>query len=131
MRKSILGIFVFALAVSMMSGCAAQEKLVPVHDEVLIYDLPFDLTYLRTLEALERVPDWELELTEKEKGFVTVRNVNFSRFDDADERLVKVLVKRVGRNQTSVRLAPESQRVLGGEKLLAAVSKHMSREISS
>ena len=113
-----------------LTGCLTTgEKIFPVHDEVLIYNLPYDLTYLRTLEALENVNDWELEETEKEKGIITVRNIAFSRLDDADKRSATVLIKRVSRNETSVTLAPQSQRVVGGDELLKRISQFLTREL--
>ena len=110
-------------------ACAARPSFLPAHDEVLIYSLPFDLVYLRTLEALELDPDWDLEETEKEKGTIRVRNVNFTQFADQDKRTAVFLVKRISRGKTSVELAPESQRVLGTDRLLQLVSQHVSREL--
>jgi uncharacterized lipoprotein len=127
MTKKLFLIAFFAVIAS--AGCASQkEKILPVHDEVLIYPLPYDVTYLRTIEALESVDDWEMEETEKEKGTIRVRNINFSSFDDADKRIANFLVKRVGRNKTSVELAPESQRIVGGDDLLKKVASYLNRE---
>ena len=47
-----------------LSGCIhnqVSKAVLPAHDDVLVYELPFDLVYLRTLEALENVDNWELE----------------------------------------------------------------------
>ncbi len=127
MNKKALFIDFFAVVAA--AGCASQkEKILPVHDEVLIYPLSYDVTYLRTIEALESVDGWELEETEKEKGSIRVRNINFSSFDDADKRIVDFMVKRVDRNKTSVELAPASQRVLGGNELLKKVAAYLNRE---
>ena len=126
MNKKAL--FIAFFAVMAAAGCASQkEKILPVHDEVLIYPLSYDVTYLRTIEALESVDSWELEETEKEKGSIRVRNINFSSFDDADKRIVDFMVKRVDRNKTSVELAPASQRVLGGIELLKKVAAYLNR----
>ncbi len=110
-------------------GCAAAKKVLPLHDDLLVYPLPFDLTYLRTLEALETHPDWELEETDKEKGLIKVRNISFSRFTDADKRLATFVIKRVDRNETTVQLAPKSQRVIGGDELLKLVAAKVSQEL--
>ncbi len=112
-----------------LGGCSSTPKTLPVHDEVMIYTLPFDLTYLRTLEALESLPDWELEETEKEKGLIRVRNTDFMALTDNDTRLATILIKRLGRNQTSVSFAPHSQRVIGGDQLLERISHYLSREL--
>jgi len=108
-RKLAAAILVMVFVVG---GCSWNEKLLPNHDEILVYNLPFDLTYLRTLEALETLDDWELNELEKEKGIISVRNLAYGQFGDADKRVANFLVKRVSREQTSVQLAPESQRCL-------------------
>ncbi len=114
-----------------LAGFAAQNKVLPpLHDEVLTFKLPYDLTYLRTEEALERVDGWELQLTEKEKGVIVVRNINYSAWDDADTRVATVWVKRIGAKETSVQLAPQSQRILGGGKLLERVSQYLDQELN-
>ena len=125
-------IMTFVILNLVFSGCAAGKQVRgPLHDEVLRQPLAFDLTYLRTLEALENVDNWELEETEKEKGIIHVRNVNYTTFDDADLRSAVVLVKRVSRKETTVELAPESQRILGVEKLLERIGQFLNKEIQS
>ncbi len=127
MTKNFLLIAFFALILA--PGCASQkEKILPVHDEVLIYPLSYDVTYLRTIEALEAIGDWELEETEKEKGTIQVRNINFSGLDDSDKRIAVIIVKRVSRNKTSVEFAPDSQQVIGGDDLLNQVARYLNRE---
>jgi len=117
------------MAVS-FSGCmTAKEALLPIHDEVLVYSLPYDLTYLRTLEAVENIHGWELEETEKEKGIIRASNINYGRFDDADERRATLVITRLNRHQTQVALAPTSQRVREGDKLLQQISQFISREL--
>ncbi len=130
--RHTLGILaVIFLAVGLGTGCQTRmaEKLRPSHDQVLVYPLAFDLTYLRTMEALENVEDWELEETEKEKGMIRVRNINFSQFDDADESVAVFLLKRLGRSQTSIELAPESRRVADGDKLFSRIEEFIAREL--
>lgn len=112
-----------------LTGCAANTKVLPQHDEVLQFDLPYDLTYLRAMEAVERVEGWELQATEKEKGLLIVRNINYSSLDDADQRTATFVVKRVAARKTSVELAPYSQRVIGGDDLLERISQYLNREV--
>ena len=109
-------------------GCAKVKEVVPlpVHDDVLIYDLPYDLVYLRVIEALEKTSDWDLELTEKEKGIIQVYNHAISKFGDHDKRKVAFHIERMGRNQTSVSIAPESQKVFGGDALLKSISAELA-----
>lgn len=121
-------LLVFAWAVA-ASGCAGNNPLLPAHDEVLLYDLPYDFAYLRALDAIQEIPGWELESTEKERGIIQVRNINYNSLDDADNRLITVLIKRVSRGRTSVELARESQHVIGGDKLLKTISDTVNREL--
>ncbi|MDP3920906.1 MAG: hypothetical protein Q8R76_08895 [Candidatus Omnitrophota bacterium] len=106
-----------------------QSKVLPANAEALRYELPYDLTYLRTMEALEGVDGWELESTEKTQGILRVYNTQFRAYDDADQRSVTVLVTRDTSKFTVVTLAPQSQHVLGGGKLLEAINFHVSREL--
>lgn len=127
-RLAIIGFLILTVA-CFASACKSKPKILSAHDEVLVYELPYDLVYLRAFEALENVDGWEIEETEKETGTIRVRNTSYSRLDDADLRLVTVQVKRLGRGQTTVALAPESQRVIGGGDLLERISRYVSREL--
>jgi len=126
--------FVIALILVLglsFSGCNTVGEVLPPNDEVLVYPLPFDLTYLRTMEALEDYPDWQVDETDKEKGIIKTRNTNYSRLDDSDLRSVTFMVKRVDRGTTSVSIAPESQKVFGGGELMKAVASALAIEIKS
>jgi hypothetical protein len=111
------------------SACNTVGKVLPPNDEVLVYQLPYDLTYLRTMEALDGKGRWQLEETDKEKGLISVRDTNYSRLDDSDKRVIKFQVKRVDRGTTSVSIAPDSQKVFGGADLMKAISSALGREI--
>ena len=99
-----------------------------VHDEVLTCPLPMDLTFLRTVEAVQTHPDWELDYTDKEKGIIHLRNLKYSSFDDSDERTATLVLKRIGRRETSIQLAPESQSILGVDEVLKLIKQALSRE---
>ena len=114
-----------------LCGCNTVGKVLPPNDEVLVYKLPYDLTYLRTMDALNSVGTWELEETDKEKGTLSVRDTNYSRLDDSDLRVITFVIKRVDRETTSVSIDPKSQKVFGGKKLLDAISEALGREIQS
>ena len=114
-----------------LAGCNTIGKVLPPNDEVLVYPLPYDLTYLRTMEALENYPNWQVNETDKEKGIIKTRDTNYSRLDDSDLRNITFMVKRVDRGTTSVSIAPESQKVFGGAELMKAVASTMAREIKS
>jgi hypothetical protein len=124
--------FVLVLILGLgLAGCNTVGKVLPPNDEVLVYKLPYDLTYLRTLDVLTTIGHWQLEETDKEKGFINVRDMNYSRFDDSDRRVITFVIKRVDRETTSVSIDPNSQKVFGGKELLDAIGEALGREIKS
>jgi MFS superfamily sulfate permease-like transporter len=114
-----------------LAGCNTVGELLPPNDEVLVYKLPYDLTYLRTMEALDGHDSWQLEETDKEKGTLSVRDTNYSRLDDSDLRVITFWVKRVDSGTTSVSIDPASQKVYGGKKLLEVIGGALGREVKS
>ncbi|MBI3317408.1 MAG: hypothetical protein HYZ85_05360 [Candidatus Omnitrophica bacterium] len=129
MNPIIKGFGILIMAV-LLSGCLHWgKKIIPYHDEVLVYPLSYDLVYLRTVEAVDNVEGWELEDTVKEKGYINIRNVNYGRLDDSDMRLVTLIIKRVDRSMTTVELAPRNRITPGADKLLMRVSEFISREL--
>ena len=129
--KRIISIALLSVLCFGLSACNTVGKVLPPNDEVLVYQPPYDLTYLRTMEALDDNGSWQLEETDKEKGIISVRDTNFSRFDDSDKRVITFQVKRVDRGTTSVSIAPDSQKVYGGSGLLKAIGSALGREIKS
>lgn len=129
--KKRLGLWGMVVCLGMLGvGCKTVEKAVlPGHSEVLIYNLPYDLTYLRTLEALQTVKDWELRLTEKERGILRVYCQAFKAVDGTDEREITFLIKRINRGQTSIQIAPDDQHVPGGGALLEKVASVLNDEV--
>jgi threonine synthase len=85
---------------------------------------------LKTLEAVEAHPDWDLGQTLKEQGIIEILNLRYSSFADADQRSATLILKRVGPRETSVQFAPKSQTVVGTDKILALVKQYLSREVS-
>lgn len=123
-RFSVLAVLISTV---LCAGCRTTDKMVtPPHDDVLIYDLSYDLAYLRTMEALEEHPDWDLESTEKESGWIKVYNTAYAKPGDWDQRAITFQVKRIARNKTSVQIAPEDQRIPGGDDLLKLVAKKLN-----
>jgi len=114
-----------------LAGCNSVGEVLPPNDGVLTYKLPYDLTYLRTLETLSSTGSWQLEETDKERGLISVRDTNYSRLDDSDLRKITFMVKRVDRETTSVSIDPKSQKIFGGKTLLEAVGEALGREIKS
>lgn len=119
--------FSLAFGLFLLGGCA-HSSILPVHDEVLVYPLPYDLTFLRTLDAVDAHPDWEPNWTDKEKGILHLQNTRYSSFADADKRSMVLLVRRENLEETSVRLAPESQAVFGGDEVLKLIRAVLSEE---
>ena len=127
--------FILIMILSLgFTGCNTVGEVLPSNDEVLVYKLPYDLTYLRTMEALNSVENWQLEETDKERGMISVRDTNYSRLDDSDLRVITFVVKRVDRGTTSVSISPDnpkSQKVFGGKKLLETIGEALGREVKS
>ena len=110
-------------------GCREKSSLLPSWDEVLVYPLPYDLTYLRTMEAADSHPDWELDYTEKGTGMIKIHNQRYSSFADADLRYATLIVKRLEYNKSSVEFAPNSRAVVGGDEILKLIKKALSDEV--
>ena len=123
----VKSVFSLAFGLFLLGGCA-HSSLLPVHDEVLVFPLPYDLTFLRTLDAADTHPDWEPNWTDKEKGVIHLQNTRYSSFADADKRSMVLLVRREDAGESSVRLAPESQAVVGGGEVLKLIEAALSEE---
>jgi hypothetical protein len=118
-------VIVFSLLIS--AGCATDEPSVfPVHDEVITVNLPMDLTFLRTMEAVQTHPEWDLERTVKEEGIIRLRNLRYSSFADADQRRATLVLKRVGARRTSIQFDKKSQSVVGGDEILKLIKEYLS-----
>lgn len=113
------------LVFSIFLGCA-HSGVLPKYDEILVYPLPYDLTFLRVLEAVNSHPDWQPSWTDKEKGVIELHNVRYSSFADADQRSATLKVNRLGHHETSVQLAPKSQSVVGGDEILKIIKDFLS-----
>lgn len=114
-----------------LTGCNTVSKTLPPNDETLVYKLPYDLTFLRTLEALDSQPDWDLEETEMAKGTIRVYNTNYSNLDDADLRTITFVIKRMDSGTISVSILPKCQHVPGGDKLLKTIRERLNREVKT
>jgi uncharacterized lipoprotein len=121
----VLG-FIF---LAFISGCAAIKEY-PKYDQVLTYDKPFDFTFLRTLEALNTVAGWTLEETDKNKGVIVLRNVEYGSLFDRDKWLVRFNVVSLGRKKTSVSIDPSYQRNSMGGELLERIDQIMKMSAS-
>ena len=119
---------IWILAFLFCSAGCARNSILPAHDEVLTFNLPYDLAFLRTMEAVEAHPDWDLDMTLKEQGIIKIRNLRYSSFADADQRGATLLLKRIGPRQTSVQFDKESWGVVGGDEILKLINQYLSLE---
>lgn len=127
-RRSSLFILSLLL-VAFISSCASVKEH-PKYDQVLVYDKPFDFTFLRTLEALNSFPGWALEETDKTKGFITLRNTEYGNLFDRDKWVVKFNVVSLGRKKTSIAIDPVSQSNVKGGDLLKRIDEFMNMSSS-
>ncbi len=119
-------VVVWTMFLALMAGCASSLKDFPVYDQVLIYDRPYDYTYLKTLEALNTMPGWTFEETDKVKGLIVLRNTQYGHLFDRDKWVARFIVKSIARKQTSVALEPSSQRISQGGELLRRIDHVMA-----
>ena len=130
MRKKLPSFLVLLVVVLGSLSCREKSSLLPAHDEVLVYPLPYDLVYLRIMEAVDSHADWELDYTEKENGIIRIHNQRYSSFADADLRYAKLIVKRLSHNKSSVEFAPESQAIVGGDEIFSLIKQSLSEEVT-
>ncbi len=121
--KQSHSLFIIVLLL-LFSGCAAAKNY-PKFDQVLVYDKPYDYTYLKTLEALNTFPEWTLEETDKNKGLIVLRNTEYGHVFDHDKWVVRFNVVSLGRKKTSISIDPVSQRNSKGGDLLKRIDQVM------
>ena len=129
--NQVLSRILTLLAISaLLAGCASlkdSEKSQVIYDQELIYDQPYDWTFLRTMEALNTLPGWTLEETDKLKGLIVLRNVRYGHLFDQDKWVARFRVKSLGRKKTSISLEPSSQDLEQGGELLKQIDEMMVR----
>ncbi len=127
MRKRMILLLGVAVCVTGL-GCSRKVLTpLPTHDQVMIYERPYDYVYLRVIEAVQNTPNWEIYQTDHRMGIVRALSLNFNDPLNSDKRVATFIVRRLGRRTTSVSFAPESNQVIGGEALLKTIELHMSR----
>jgi hypothetical protein len=115
----LLSIMLFCIIVP---GCRTLDDSAIVHNELLMYDEPFDKTFLTVIEAVDKTPGWGLAGTEKAMGKVFVQRTDFSITENAT-----ILVKIIGPKKTSVELDSTSQRMKGVEALLKQIDLELNK----
>ena len=128
--RSHLAVLAVLLVVSMTAGClttgSGLKKEDPPFDRTIVFDRPFDVTFLKTMEALNTFPDWLLQETNKEAGLIILRNQQYGHLFDRDKGIARFAIKRVNRKQTSVELDPSSQDMGKGKVLLDKIKEVMA-----
>ncbi len=125
MKKLFSFCLIAALTLS-LSACKTLEVADPSAKK-LTFQLPYDLTYLRVLEAVDGYKDWQLALTEKEQGTLKLRDVNYSNLVDADLREITILIERIDPTTTAVYLSPSSQK--GGKDVLNKIKETLAKVV--
>lgn len=130
MKKQFLVIFFGLIFVTGFSSCSAFKKHIlrheqeaAVYDRVLVYDRPYDYTFLKTIEALNTFPEWVLEETDKNKGLIVIRNTQYGHLFDRDKWVARFNIRRLDKRKTSVALEPASQRIEKGGELLDRIDE--------
>ena len=121
---------VLALSFTLVAGCKAVEEY-PAYNQVLVYDRAYDYIYLRTLEAVNTFSDWVLEETDKEKGLIMLRSIDYAHFIDRDKQAAVLQVTRLNRTQTSVKLVGDSQKLKTGGEILNRIDQTILRDLSA
>ena len=73
MKKESFLVVLGFIVITFLASCSSLKDF-PAYDQVLIYDRPYDYTFLRTIEALNTFRDWTIEETDKNKGFHGSKN---------------------------------------------------------
>lgn len=127
MRKKLLLLLAVAACLATL-GCSRRPWTpLPTHDQVLIYDRPYDYTFLRVMQAVQNTPGWDIYETDQMMGLVRAISRDYDDPFNSDKRIGTFFVRRLGRRKTSVAFAPWSRQVIGGDALLKAIDSHMSR----
>jgi len=129
MKSSIYLIIAFLLFGSIsFSACQkVKHAVLPVYDEVLVFDHAIDFTYLRVLDSILDEPDWTLHETNQKEGFLVAVNERFpDAFAPIDQRMVSFQLTQVSRGQTTVQVTPSTQTVVGVKDLLQAIQIHVN-----
>lgn len=116
-----------------LSACASSDKLLPLgsvpasnNDEIIV-SKPYDNVYLGVFDAVNGLSNWTPEKTLKDEGLISLKNTQFSRFDDSDNRNINLRIRRDSPKQTSVFLDPDSRRVVGADEVLLAIRKKLGQ----
>lgn len=122
--------FIWILSLGIGFSSCARDSILPVHDEVLTFSIPYDRAFLRTMEAVETHPHWDLEMTDKENGILRIRNYRYTSYADADQRIGTLEIKRLGPRKVSIAFDKDSRAVVGGDEVLKLIKQNLSRETS-
>ena len=120
-RTSAIAVIFMMVVGLLVTGCA-HGKYGEVHNELFTYDMTFDSTYFKVMNILESQQKWSMESTDIKEGMILARQAG----SDGDQAII--LVKRVNREQTTVELSKDSQRVPGVGELLQIIDSNMMKQ---
>jgi hypothetical protein len=130
MKKQFLILLIGLAFLTGFVGCSAfkkhilrHEQEVAIHDRVLVYERPYDYTFLKTIEALNTFPEWVLEETDKNKGLIVLRNTEYGHLFDREKWVVRFNIRRLDKRKTSVSLESDSQRAEKGGEFLDRIDE--------
>ncbi|MFC1809642.1 hypothetical protein ACFL3D_05960 [Candidatus Omnitrophota bacterium] len=116
MKKKFLVNSLLVVLVSLCCGCASFTAAeAELHDEIFSYELPFDKTFMITMDAIGAAPGWTLDETDQMQGRIMARQTT------VEAEQVTIVVTRVEKKHVTVELAKESQRVRNVGALLKAI----------
>ena len=112
-----------------LSGCQQVVRhVMPVHDEVLVFNKAMDYTYLRVIDAILATPDWSIYETNKREGMVRAYNMKYADpFAPLDSRVATFYVKPLSRRRSSLEVARPSQTLIGLDRILKSIKESMNR----
>jgi hypothetical protein len=120
LKKKMLANGLLVVMLSMLCGCASfTAEEAELHDEIFVYDLPWDKTFLRIMDTINDSPDWTLDSTNQLEGMIMVRPKGL------DEESAIIIIKRVDKRRVTVELAKESQRVRNIGRLLKDIDSDL------
>ena len=127
-KFSVVFSFLFTLGLAACAGSSAYLPIAEIPEsnrQVIQVDKAYDFVYLAVFDATNGLSGWAPLKTLKDEGLILLKNTQFSRFNDADSRVISLRIRRDSSTKTSFFLEPESQRVIGADEVMNAIRKKL------
>lgn len=95
--------FLASAIIILILGCSHLE-FASIEYPIYKYKAPVDLVFLKTLDSLNSEDGWVLSFTEKSNGILEIKNITQFAAEETDVQRLRILVKRLDREYTSVEL---------------------------